>query len=96
MTASIASLVSNAVPIAAVIVLFHERLPHGPLLGVQLLAYGLGLLSAALLPRVPTLRTSRCPSGRNVGLHSARSTERSSRCNDCCGGNQRTPMEGTE
>jgi hypothetical protein len=50
-TAGIASLVSNAVPIAAGIALFREPLPQGPLLALQLLAFALVVVSAALLVR---------------------------------------------
>jgi hypothetical protein len=53
-TAGIASLVSNAVPIAAGIALFRQPLPQGSLLGIQLLAYALVVVSATLLVRVPS------------------------------------------
>jgi hypothetical protein len=52
-TAGIASLVTNAVPIAAGIALFRQPLPNGPLLGIQLLAYALVVVSGALLVRAP-------------------------------------------
>jgi hypothetical protein len=52
-TAGIASLVTNAVPIAAGIALFRQPLPQGPLLGIQLLAYALVIVSGALLVRGP-------------------------------------------
>jgi hypothetical protein len=71
-TAGVASLVSNAVPITAGIALFHERLPHGPLLDLQLLAYGLLVLSAALLVR-PPLHTSEFPYSGNAAVRSTRS-----------------------
>jgi hypothetical protein len=52
-TAGIASLVTNGVPIAAGIALFHQPLPHGWRLAVQVLAYALVVVGAALLARVP-------------------------------------------
>jgi hypothetical protein len=52
-TAGIASLATNAVPIAAGIALFRQPLPEGPLLGIQLLAYTLVVISAAMLVRSP-------------------------------------------
>jgi hypothetical protein len=71
-TAGVASLVSNAVPIIAGIALFHERLPHGRLLSLQLLAYALVVFSAAVLVRQP-LRTSGSPSTGDEVVRSARS-----------------------
>ena len=52
-TAGIASLANNAVPIAAGIALFHQPLPQGPRLVVQLLAFALVVVSGALLARGP-------------------------------------------
>jgi hypothetical protein len=72
MTAGVASLVTNAVPITAGIALFRERLPSGRLLDLQLLAYALVVLSATLLVRQP-LRTSGFPYRGNVTVRSARS-----------------------
>lgn len=71
-TAGAASLVTNALPIIAGIVLFQERLPHGPLLDLQLLAYALVVLSAVLLVR-PRLHTSRSPHPGDLAVRSARS-----------------------
>lgn len=70
-SAGVASLVSNAVPIAAGIALFHERLPHGALLDLQVPAYALLVLSAVLLVR-PPLHTSEFPNGRNATVRSTR------------------------
>ena len=52
-TAGTASLVTNALPIAAGIALFRQPLPQGPLLWIQLLAYALVVTSGALLVRGP-------------------------------------------
>lgn len=52
-TAGIASLATNAIPIAAGLALFRQPLPRGLLLAVQLLAYALLVAGAALLVRVP-------------------------------------------
>jgi hypothetical protein len=70
-TAGVALLVSNAVPITAGIALFHERLSHGRLLDLQLLAYALIVLSAALLVG-PPLDTSEFPYTGDVTVRSNR------------------------
>jgi hypothetical protein len=92
-TAGVASLVSNAVPITAGIALFHERLPHGPLLDLRVLAYGLLVLSAALLVR-PPLHTSGFPSTANGTVRSTQSGpgRRARRC----GAPESRLREGTE
>ena len=51
-TAGIATLVTNAVPIVAGIALFRQPLPQAPLLGIQVIAYVLVVASGALLVRV--------------------------------------------
>src|SRR3954452_24543998 len=71
LTAGVASFVSNAVPFTAGIALFHERLSHGRLLDLQLLAYALIVLSAALLVG-PTLDTSEFPYTGDVTVRSNR------------------------
>jgi hypothetical protein len=50
--AGLATLATNAVPIAAGFVVFGEQLPHGTKGVLQLLAFGLLVLSGALLARV--------------------------------------------
>jgi hypothetical protein len=65
-TAGIASLVTNGVPIAAGIALFHQPLPHGWRLGVQVLAYALVVVGAALLARVPALSHLPVPAQSNL------------------------------
>ena len=50
-TAGVASLLTNAVPIAAGVVIFHETLPGGPLGLIRALAFGLVVAGAALLAR---------------------------------------------
>ena len=50
-TAGTATLLTNALPIAAGIALFHERLPGGALGDVRVLAFVLVLVAAALLTR---------------------------------------------
>ena len=45
------SLVTNGLPIAAGVVLFHEHLPAGPLGDVRVLAFVLVVVAAALLAR---------------------------------------------
>ena len=47
--AGLATLATNAVPIAAGFVVFRERLPHGPKGALQLAAFGLLVLSGTLL-----------------------------------------------
>ena len=50
-TAGTATLLTNALPIAAGIALFHERVPGGALGDVRVLAFVLVLVAAALLTR---------------------------------------------
>ena len=50
--AGLATLATNAVPIAAGFVVFGEQLPHGAKGGLQLVAFGLLVISGALLARV--------------------------------------------
>jgi hypothetical protein len=52
-TAGIASLANNTVPIAARIALFHQPLPQGPRLVVELVAFALVVAGGALLARGP-------------------------------------------
>ena len=49
--AGLATLATNAVPIAAGFVIFGERLPHGPKGALQLLAFGCLVASAVFLGR---------------------------------------------
>jgi len=50
-TAGVATLLTNAVPIAAGIVLFHERLPGGALGGARVLAFAAVVAGAAALAK---------------------------------------------
>jgi hypothetical protein len=50
-TAGTASLLTNAVPIAAGVILFHEHLPAGPLGDLRVLAFVLVVVAAGLLAR---------------------------------------------
>src|SRR5437764_88984 len=50
-TAGVATLLTNAVPIAAGIVLFHERLPGGALGAVRVLAFAAVVAGAAALAK---------------------------------------------
>ena len=50
-TAGTASLLTNAIPIAAGVVLFHEHLPGGALGGVRVAGFVLVIAGAALLAR---------------------------------------------
>jgi hypothetical protein len=50
-TAGVASLLTNALPIAAGVVIFHEALPGGILGVTRALAFGLVVAGAALLAR---------------------------------------------
>jgi heavy metal translocating P-type ATPase len=50
--AGLATLATNAVPIAAGFVVFGEQLPHGPKGSLQVAAFGLLVVSGALLARV--------------------------------------------
>jgi heavy metal translocating P-type ATPase len=58
--AGLATLATNAVPIAAGFVVFGEQLPHGPKGALQLTAFALLVVSGALLAQV----TRRDPHGR--------------------------------
>jgi hypothetical protein len=55
--AGMATMVTNAVPIAAGFVLFHERLPAGPRAGLQLAAFAALVASAAALGHRQQSRT---------------------------------------
>ena len=55
------SLATNAIPIAAGIALFRQPLPQGPLVTVQLVAYTLVVVGAALLVRAPAPSHLRVP-----------------------------------
>jgi hypothetical protein len=59
-TAGTSTLLTNAAPIAAGIVLFHERLPAGVLGGVRVIAFAAVVVAAAMLARQPT-ETTRSP-----------------------------------
>lgn len=59
--AGLATLATNAVPIAAGFVVFGERLPHGPKGALQVTAFGLLVLSGALLARVIRPGASHAP-----------------------------------
>jgi len=50
-TAGVATLLTNAVPIAGGLALFHERLPGGPLGGVRALAFAAVVAGAAALAK---------------------------------------------
>jgi hypothetical protein len=50
-TAGTATLLTNALPIAAGLALFHEGLPHGPLGALRVLAFACVVLGAATLTR---------------------------------------------
>ncbi|HET7353318.1 MAG TPA: hypothetical protein VFJ11_04640, partial [Gaiellaceae bacterium] len=56
--AGLATLATNAVPIAAGFVVFGEQLPHGPKGALQVAAFGLLVLSGVLLARVPGRRSA--------------------------------------
>ncbi|NUR74891.1 MAG: hypothetical protein HOQ28_01225 [Thermoleophilia bacterium] len=56
-TAGTSTLLTNALPIAAGIALFHERLPHGALGGVRVVAFTCVVVAAALLMRQPSATT---------------------------------------
>jgi hypothetical protein len=64
--AGIATLVTNAIPIAAGFVLFDEVLPPGARGGLQIAAFGSIVASAALLGRSATTRSEE-PSGSPAG-----------------------------
>lgn len=75
--AGLATLATNAVPIAAGFVVFGEQLPHGPKGSLQVAAFGLLVLSGALLARVVTPGTAeRQTRRRPVSLESLRSHAR--------------------
>ena len=50
-TAGVATLLTNALPIAAGIALFHERLPGGALGGLRALAFAAVVVGAAALAK---------------------------------------------
>ena len=56
-TAGTSTLLTNALPIAAGIVLFHERLPGGALGAVRVIAFACVVVAAAMLARQPTETT---------------------------------------
>ena len=53
-TAGTSTLLTNALPIAAGIVLFHEHLPGGALGGLRVVAFGCVVVAAAMLARQPS------------------------------------------
>ena len=56
-TAGTSTLLTNALPIAAGIALFHERLPGGPLGIVRVVAFASVVVAAAMLARQPSETT---------------------------------------
>ena len=56
-TAGTSTLLTNALPIAAGIVLFHEGLPHGTLGALRVIAFASVILAAALLAYPPSETT---------------------------------------
>ena len=80
-TAGTASLVTNALPIAAGIALFRQPLPQGPLLWIQLLAYALVVMSGALLVRGPAPGHLTVPAdSKRRGTFRSRQPGRQPRC----------------
>jgi hypothetical protein len=69
-TAGTASLLTNSLPIAAGVVLFHEHLPGGALGALRVVAFALVVAGAALLARAEPVRDNAAPT------RSARSRER--------------------
>ena len=56
-TASTSTLLTNALPIAAGLALFHEHLPPGPLGALRVAAFVCVVAAAALLARQPSATT---------------------------------------
>ena len=56
-TAGTSTLLTNALPIAAGVALFHERLPAGLLGGVRVVAFASVVVAAAMLARQPSATT---------------------------------------
>ena len=71
--AGLATLATNAVPIAAGFVVFGEQLPTGTKGTLQILSFGALVASAVLLTRVPPTEQQRQPKEQPTptGLHSA-------------------------
>jgi drug/metabolite transporter (DMT)-like permease len=66
-TAGTASLLTNALPIAGGLALFHERVPGGPLGAMRIVAFACVVLAAALLARRESPDThERSKPGRDV------------------------------
>ena len=78
--AGLATLATNAVPIAAGFVVFGEQLPHGTKGGLQLAAFGLLVLSGALLAGVarPGAARKQTPAAPALDEVRARPTQSSS------------------
>jgi hypothetical protein len=78
-TAGVATLFTNAVPIVAGMVLFHEPLPHGLLGALRILSFVIVVAGAALLTRpAPDARLDAASSSTGAGSSSGRAP-RSSR-----------------
>ena len=56
-TAGTSTLLTNALPIAAGVALFHEHLPGGPLGGLRVVAFACVVVAAAMLARQPSETT---------------------------------------
>lgn len=69
--AGLATLATNAVPIAAGFIIFGEQLPHGPKGTLQLAAFASLVVSAAILARVPPPHAARRPGPRDAGARRA-------------------------
>ena len=69
--AGLATLATNAVPIAAGFIIFGEQLPHGAKGTLQLAAFASLVVSAAILARVSPLHAGRRPRQSGVGARPA-------------------------